>query len=163
MIGKHTVKVTKNNGHIFEQEFKKSIPAGVYIKKLKVAGMNFKGGGNEGDYLVFSYPNLFIFELKSGKGKSIPFSNIRDKQILGLTEHQKIYGVKAGFVFNFRELGETYFISIKDASSFIETGERKSFPIDWCREVGIRVEQKLLRVRYKYDLGKLLREIQDDE
>lgn len=151
--------MASNNGHIFEQEFKKSAPEGVYIKKLKVSGMNYKGGGNEGDYLVYQFPNLYIFELKSHKGKSIPFDRLREVQIKGLTALGKIPGVKTGFIFNFRELEKTYFIHTEHIISYMTSGERKSFPIEWVEEVGVRLEHKKARTRYTYNLLKLLSEI----
>lgn len=151
--------MTKNNGHIFEDEFRKSVPEGVYFKKLKVSGQNYKGGGNEGDFLIYLYPNLYILELKSHKGKSIPFDCLRENQIKGLDFLTTVGGVKCGFIFNFRDLEETYFIDIKKIVKFIKEGKRKSFPIEWVREEGILIEQKKLRVRYRYNLHKFLSEV----
>ena len=163
MIGRNNVeKMGSNNGHIFEQEFKKSIPKGVYIKRLKVSGMNYKGNGNEGDYLVYLFPHLFIFELKSHKGKSIPFDNLRDNQLKGLKGLKIIPGVKTGFIFNFRDLEKTYFIEIDKVINFMRNGERKSFPIEWVESEGIRVGHKKARTRYTYDLHKLLQDIKEE-
>lgn len=151
--------MASNNGHIFEQEFKASSPEGVYIKKLKVSGMNYKGNGNEGDFLVYQYPNLFIFELKSHKGKSIPFNKLRDVQIKGLNSLSTLQGVKTGFIFNFRDLEETYFIFTEDIVNFMVDSDRKSFPIEWVAEIGIPLEHKKARTRYKYNILKLLYDI----
>lgn len=149
-----------NNGHIFEQEFKKSVPERVYIKKLKVSGMNYKGNGNEGDYLLYSYPNLFIFELKSHKGKSIPFDKLRVNQIQGLDEiANTIPGTITGFIFNFRDLEKTYYVRVNDIIEYMLSGERKSFPIEWVEKIGIKIEHKKARTRYTYNILKLLSEL----
>lgn len=144
-----------NNGHIFEQEFKKSVPAGVYVKKLKVMS-GYRGGGNEGDFLLFKYPNLYIFELKSHKGASIPFDVVRDKQLVGLFNNSHIKGCKCGFIFNFRDYEETYFVEIRDILDYMESCGRKSFPLSWVKELGIKIEGKKIRTRYRYNLEKFL-------
>lgn len=155
--------MVKNNGHIFEEEFKKSIPFFIYSKKLKVAQF-YKNGGNEGDYLVYYKPNLFIFELKSHLGKSIPFEALRENQIKGLVRVKgNIDGAKVGFIFNFRDLEETFYLSAYDVANYMETADRKSFPIEWVREQGIKIEQERIRVRYRYNISKLLQDICEEE
>ena len=151
----------KNNGHVFEQEFKNSVPIYMYSKKLKVSGMNYKGGGNECDYLVYSKPNLFLFELKSHKGKSLPFEKIRENQLIGLSNYSRLDGVVSGVIINFRDYEKTLYIPIRDLIVFMSTTERKSIPIEWCEEHGVLVEQKKLRTRYKYDIEKLISEIKE--
>lgn len=153
----------KNGGHIFEAEFKNSVPPYMYVKKLKVSGMNYKGGGNEGDFLLYQYPNLFIFELKSHKGISIPFDVIRESQLKGLYDLNVLDGVICGFVFNFRDLEETYFIDISKVIDFIDKGERKSFPISWVKDNGILIDQKKKRVRFNYDIKKLVDQLKEVE
>lgn len=149
----------RKSGHIFEDEFKKSMPDYVYCKKLQVSGMNYKGGGNEADFLVYLYPNLYLFELKSHKGKSIPFECIRDGQLLGLYRLSDFGGIFGGFIFNFRDVERTFYLSIDKVYSFMLESDRKSFPISWCESYGIELEQKKLRTRYKYNVEKLLNDI----
>lgn len=38
-----------------------------------------------------------------------------------------------------------------------QTEERKSIPVEWCRDHGVKIEQKKKRVRYSYDLESWLR------
>lgn len=142
-----------NNGHIFEQEFKKSLPKECYSKKLRVMS-GYKGTGNEGDFLVFLYPKLYIFELKSHRGKSIPFGAIRDNQLVEMFNNSHIVGVICGYIFNFRDLEKTYFVELSDILYFIENSSRKSFPFEWVDEIGFLISQKKVRTRYKYDLNK---------
>lgn len=39
---------------------------------------------------------------------------------------------------------------------FTQTEERKSIPVEWCRDHGVKIEQKKKRVRYSYDLESWL-------
>lgn len=65
-------------------------------------------------------------------------------------------GVFAGFVFNYRDMNETYFVDAVSVYYFYNAGERKSFSLDWVREHGILIPQKIKRTRYQYDLCNLL-------
>ena len=63
MIGRNNAEKMGNNGHIFEQEFKKSVPKGAYIKKLNgdVAFLGSVGNDIAGEFLLsFSEHTIFI-------------------------------------------------------------------------------------------------------
>jgi len=148
--------MAKDEGKKFEQDFKASVPPDVYLHRLKDDTAGFIGVSNPCDFQLYKYPLLFLLELKSCKGKSIPLTHIRPNQIQGMhtaVQHEGIYG---GFIINFRELEETYYLSVNLVIEFINAGERKSLPIDWCRENGIRIPQTKKRVRYSYDIASLL-------
>ena len=104
----------KGIGKIFEEEIKASFPSGYYVERYKDDTAGFYGVSNPADYRLYRYPYVFLLELKTHKGKSIPFDKIRDSQITGMRkaiEHKGIYG---GFIFNFRDLEETYYIALSD-------------------------------------------------
>ena len=76
-------------------------------------------------------------------------------------------GVYCGFLLNYRELEETYYITFEDLvrEFYILNDEdeyepkpegRKSIPVEWCREYGERIQQIKKRVRYSYDLRSWL-------
>ncbi|WP_353957859.1 Holliday junction resolvase RecU [Lysinibacillus sp. G4S2] len=94
--------------------------------------------------------------MKSHKGKSIPFGAIQSYQIESLYRFSNIDGVKAGFVFNFRDVNETYYIEAVSVYHFYNGRERKSFSLDWVKENGIAIPQELKRTRFKYNLSNLL-------
>lgn len=97
-----------------------------------------------------------MLELKTHKGKSIPLAKIRDNQVKGMyraSQHKGIYG---GFILNYRDLEETYYIAVAQMVEFINSQERKSIPVEWCRENGIKIAQHKKRVRYSYDLAEWL-------
>ena len=146
-------------GKKFEKQFRGCIPSTVYYYRLKDDTSGFAGINNPCDYFVYSYPHLYLFELKTHKGKSIPFSALTQGQIMGLYEAKKTNGIKAGFIFNFRDIAETYYVDINDFMDFYNTTDRKSVPVSFCKEKGVVVEQTLIRVNYEYNIDKLLKEI----
>lgn len=54
------------------------------------------------------------------------------------------------------EAGELPQEVLADVIQFTQTEERKSIPVEWCRDHGVKIEQKKKRVRYSYDLESWL-------
>ena len=165
--------MAKNPGKDFEADFKESIPDRCDVTRLYDAG-GWSGGqpgevqrftpSNPCDLIIFArrlepglYGHCYKLELKSLKGKSLPFGNIktvekkRDKFITNLVASED-RGVQAGFVVNFRDTNETFFVLASEVQGFIETTDWQSIPIAWFRENGRLITQILKRVRYSYDL-----------
>ncbi|MGL5460749.1 MAG: Holliday junction resolvase RecU [Cetobacterium sp.] len=153
----------KNNGHIFEEEFKKSldkyIKSKLYYKKLKTGGLGYKGVDNECDFLIYKYPNIILLELKSHKGRSLPLDCIRPNQFNGLLDRVEQEGVLGGILVNFRDYGKTYFIPIYTLYEFVKEGTRKSINIDFCEEKGIKIPQIKARTRFTYDIDYLFKKL----
>lgn len=154
-------------GKVFEAEIKASIPLGFFVERYKDTTAKFRGVANPADFRLYKYPLTFLWELKSHKGKSIPLTKIRESQLTGMRKAHKQKGIYCGFLLNFRDLEETYYIPFYDllAAYYIETDEgeierkpnvRKSIPVDWCRENGVQIVQHKKRVRYSYDLREWL-------
>ena len=146
----------KGIGKIFEAEIRASFPSDFYIERYKDDTAGFYGVCNPADYRFYKYPLTFLLELKTHKGKSIPLAKIRDTQVQGMyraSQHKGIYG---GFILNYRDLEETYYIAVAQMVEFINSQERKSIPVEWCRENGIKIAQHKKRVRYSYDLAEWL-------
>ena len=148
--------MAKDAGKIFEEEIKASIPPDVYAERYKDDTAGFKGVANPADYRLYKYPYTFLLELKTHKGKSLPLAKIRERQLQGMYKASLYKGVFAGFLINFRELEETYYVSVNDVVTFISSNDRKSIPVEWLRAYGTRIPQTKKRVRYTYDLNKLL-------
>lgn len=155
--------MAKNQGKKFEEDFKNSVPADVYIYKLKDAG-GWSNATNTRftinnicDYIMYSMPTLYLLELKSFKGKSLPYSNIKNNQIEGLIDAAQTKGIKAGIVANFRELEKTYYIDIKELQEFYKESDRKSYPLELFEDRGQLIEQKKIVTRYKYNIEKFIR------
>ncbi len=146
----------KDTGKLFELEIKASFPEGFYVERYKDDTAGFYGVSNPADYRLYKYPYTFLVELKTHKGKSLPLSRVRENQIKGMYQASLHKGIYAGFIINFRDLEETYYISVQDIVTFINSQERKSIPVEWCREYGVRIEQTKKRVRYTYNLREWL-------
>ncbi len=146
----------KGIGKIFEAEIKASFPSDFYVERYKDDTSGFYGVSNPADYRLYKYPLTFLLELKTHKGKSIPLAKIRDNQVQGMYKASQHKGIHGGFILNYRDLEETYYIAVAQMVEFINAQERKSIPVEWCRENGIRIAQRKKRVRYSYDLAEWL-------
>jgi len=159
----------KNAGKIFEDDFANSFNNNVFIYRLRDTSSSWQGTGegqsksrftvkNVCDFIAYSFitNKLLLLELKSFKGKSCPFSNLKAHQIKGLFEYGKKDGVYSYFILNFRDLNETYALKIDLIYNYWIESKTKSFPISWCRENGILIPQKLKKVHYKFDVEVIL-------
>ena len=152
----------KNPGKAFEEDFKNSIPEDILYIRLKDGGGWSNGTNtrftvkNECDAILFREPYLYMLEFKSHKGKSLPLSCISYHQLKSLNSMNKYKFVAAGFVINFRDLEETYFIHTDYIYQFAQEMERKSIPYDFVRDRGYRVQQRKKKVRYAYDVEQML-------
>jgi recombination protein U len=173
-----------NDGKIFEQDFRKSIPDSCYSLRLNDPAQSFNKANdglrfslhNPYDTILFDGKKLYCFELKTSlnsltfwkpeyeykeKHQSI---NNKSNQIIGLTNASKFENIIAGFIINFRsDINKTYFVSIDEFNKLINSISKKSFN---CADVekytsAILIEQQIKKVHYKYDDGKLLKQLSD--
>jgi recombination protein U len=157
----------KNPGKKFEEDFVKSIPDRCDITRLKDAGGWSNATNtrftisNPCDFVVFSQPkdemdqgSYYKLELKSVKGISLPFTNIKDSQLKALMESQT-RGVLAWFIVNFRQVNETYAVAAHLIAGLIEKGDRKSLPLEYARKNCLLIKQSIIKVRWRYDLSWL--------
>lgn len=158
--------VMKNEGKKFEEDFKKSIPEKYFVYRFKDGTANFNGTKNENvrfqahnicDFEVFAEDKLFLFELKSYKGASIPLSGIRKTQLEEMLKASNYKNIEPYFLLNFRPLEKVYAIRVQNVQVFIEKAERKSIPVKWCIENGIEIKGVKKKVRFSYDLEELFR------
>lgn len=157
-----------SEGKKFEEDIKKSIPDYCWYYRFKDGTAGFAGEKNRNvrfqahniaDNQVMANKYLFILELKSHKGASIPFDCIRPTQLKEMSEidHKLI---KPYFVLNYRDHEKTYAVQAKRLKEFIDTTDRKSIPIGWSRENGIEIIGEKKKVRYRYDLERFFNEIE---
>lgn len=152
-----------NSGKIFEQDFKNSIPVEHFVYRFKDSAGAWQGGENTrftpsniSDFMVMARDTLFLLELKSHKGVSIPFTCIRKNQIeeMAKIQHQNI---RALFILNFRDLEKTYAITANAIKRFMDLSERKSIPLQWCVENGIEIAAEKKRIRFRYRVEEILK------
>lgn len=157
----------KNLGKIFEDNIKKSVPNDVFYLRLKDSTGTWGEynntvrftQNNPCDAILFNGEKMILLEMKSHKGKSLPLSCIRENQLKELSIYQYYKNVYGCVMINFSDCEETYLIQISQITEFIRKGERKSIPISWCKENGIKIEQKKLRTNYRYNLKKMWEEL----
>ena len=158
-----------NEWKLFEEDFKKSIPKGYWFYRFKDGTGNFGGTKNENvrfqahnisDCEVMGKKYLFVLELKSHKGSSIPFNCIRATQLKEMSEinHEL---VKAYFIFNYRDLENTFAVDVQTVKEYIEKSDRKSIPIKWAMEKGIEIKGIKKKVRFRYELESFFKGIEE--
>lgn len=157
----------KNEGKIFEQDFANSVDREkCWLYRFKDNASSFSGGtgtrfatSNICDYLMYHdlSKTLYLFELKSTSGTSIPYTMIRENQIVELTLASK-HNLVAGFIFNFREKNNaTYFMFIQDFNAMKEKLDKKSCNINDLEKYGaIKIDSEKKRTRSKYNIDTLI-------
>lgn len=161
-----------NSGKKFEEDFKNSIDDKYFVYRLRDSAGTWQGGTNTRftssnicDYIVFANSWLFLLELKSHKGASIPiapkendkgkithYGVIKVNQLEGLNEALKKKDVEAGFLFNLSDKEKTWFVEVSKVAEAIKE-EKKSLSLEWLEQHGTLIPQQKKRTRYKYDLS----------
>ena len=171
--------MSQNQGKLFEEQIKKSVPDYALIYRLPDSAQSF---GEKNNRLRFSRKNpfdyliwdslrraLFALELKSVAGKSISFEHtkedkgdIHNHQIVGLDEWNKYNGIICGFIIEFRQIETTVFLDIDSFHRLVDSLPKKSFNMSDIKSSGVPhfvIPQKKMRTRYRYDMDKFLSEI----
>ena len=152
-----------NSGKRFEQNFKKSIPKDIFFYRFRDGSSSW--GGNDKvrfqqtnicDCMMFDGEYLFLLELKSTKGKSLPYSNIKEHQIDDLLWASEFANVICGLVIEFADINECYFIEINGFKKYKNESNRKSLPVDFCRNKGIKIGVEKLKINSKFDIKQFL-------
>lgn len=155
-----------NSGKRFEQNWKNSIPKDIFYYRFRDGSSSW--GGNDKvrfqqtnicDCLMFDGDYLYLLELKSTKGKSLPFSNIKKHQIKDLLWASEYANTICGLVIEFSELEECYFIEISRFKAFYDSTNRKSIPIDYLREKGIKIGVEKKKINSKFDIKNFIKDV----
>lgn len=159
-----------NSGKKFEQNFKKSVPQEVFFYRLRDGSSSWDKSVNTRfqqtnicDCILYDGYYLFTLELKSTKGKSLPYTNIKKHQIDDLLWCSEYGNIISGFVIEFDSLNECYFIEINKFKAFYDMNDRKSLPVDFCREKGIKIEIINKKVNRNFNIEKFLIEVAKKE
>lgn len=154
-----------NQGKRFENNFKLSVPEGVFFYRLRDSASSYYGGNsnlrfsnkNIADNIIFTNNTLFINELKAHKGKSIPLSCIRESQVEMMLKASHYEGVKCTLFVFFYDICKCYALNIKDFQLFLENSSRKSIPISYFQEKGLEIPVKQLSVNHRFLLKNFLK------
>lgn len=156
-----------NPGKVFEENFKKSIPSDTYYQRLHDSSIGFDIENStqrfalKSPYDCFLYRKgkLYCLELKSVKNGAISYlgSNpkIKEHQIKELIKARG-YGINAGFICNFRDTENTYYLPISQFEFLRHVNTKKSFNESDIQGISIKIPCRKLKVNYRYDLSVLV-------
>ncbi len=163
----------KNEGKRFEEDWKKSFgKVNAYYFRIKDSATAFSGGhtsftcNNPYDCFALYEGHFVAMELKSTKSTSFSFEKegsgngnkmIKLTQINGLDEVSRMKNVRAGFIFNFRNVAHTYWLDIANFKEFYESTSKFSInEKDIVEHNGVLIDSRLLKVRYSYSIEPFL-------
>ena len=156
-----------NTGKKFEEDIKNSIDSTAFLYRLRDSGGSWQGGNksrftpsNICDFILFKSPRMYLLELKSHKGKSIPYTAIKQLDKLLEVSNRKLENLGVYLLLNFADLEETYLIEVESVASIRDSKTRKSLSIEDVREYGYKVDQVKKKVRYRYKLLECLEGIE---
>jgi recombination protein U len=145
-------------GKRFEQDFMNSVPTGFYYYRLRDAA-GWRVGtdtrfsvSNDYDLFMFALGWLFAMELKTVKGKSIPFSALNPRQEAGLMKAAAHEGVQAGVLVYVRGSDEIFWVPIWEWVNAKARLERKSLGLSELRSIGTQVAFWRPRTRIKINV-----------
>nr|DAN63669.1 MAG TPA: penicillin-binding protein-related factor A [Herelleviridae sp.] len=160
-----------NKGYVLQDNIKKSCEKqDILFYRFKDSPFSFANSdktkftiNNICDCMMFLANKLLFVELKSTKGKSFSFTERSLRQLNDINKiiHNKQglkrFGVYGCFIIEFRELEETYFIQVQDILNYLNENNTKTINIQKYIKNNkfVKVEQKLLRKNYTFDIRKL--------
>ena len=140
--------MAQNVGKIFEKDFSSSCPSDMFIYRVPDIRYGVK---SICDFLLYSYPRLFLLELKSTQEKTFPIKNIAPHQLENMSKFNK-NNMVAGFIINFRHHDMTYFIR-GDVLQYIITQQNLTrLSVELLEEHGVLIPQEKKRTRFRYNL-----------
>ena len=118
---------------------------------------------------MFNGKILYTLELKSVGTTSISFERTKEDkgvihkhQIDNLKKFSIYENVVSGLILDFRLSNKTYFCMIEEFVNMVNNLDKKSFNekdlYEWCNPIVI--EKKKLKVNYRYNIGKFLKDTQ---
>lgn len=150
-------------GKSWEDDFKSSFKGTKYEKglmRLYDAQGGYLGVSNPCDFIMYSYPNLFMFELKAVQDKRLDFAKIRPNQLEGLSKWSENKGVVAGVLVNFYTYSQIFFVPIQIILKLKESGT-KSINLDFCNEHCYKVDGSKKRTRFRINSSKTIEDLRD--
>ena len=160
----------KNVGKYFENWWRNSIPNDVFFYRFRDSSGAWNKNqklrftpSNIADNLLFTNGCLFLNELKTHKGKSIPITCIMGnktklKQIGDMYEANKYHNVFCQFIIFLSDIERCFVLDIENFLFFMQDNDRKSIPLDYLETMGTEIEVKKLRTNYKFNIQKWLNE-----
>ena len=156
-----------NTGKRFEEDFKKSIPIDTYYLRLHDSSVGFDVENSTQrfalkspfDCILYHDSRMYCLELKSVQNGAISHAGsspkIKEHQIKELIKASQ-FGCYAGFILNFRNTENTYYLPIAQFEFLRMESTKKSFNENDIKGLAILLPSRKLKVNYRYDLSSLL-------
>ena len=152
-------------GKLWEEDFKSSFKGTKYEKglmRLYDSTSGFSGISTPCDFIMYSYPNFFMFELKAVQDKRLDFAKIRPNQLEGLSKWSENKGVVAGVLVNFYTHGYIYFIPV-DVINLFKSHGKKSINMEMCEKYCYKVDGSKKRTRFRINVLKTIEDLREFE
>ena len=114
------------------------------------------------DCLLFGNKTLFLCELKSHNGKSIPFNCVRQNQIDQLTAAAKFPFIVPALVIFFPDVEKCWAVHIDDWNNLVDASKKKSANIAEIAQAGFEVGVTKLKVNFKYDVQTMMKDLTEE-
>lgn len=114
------------------------------------------------DCILFGNRTLFLCELKSHNGKSIPFNCVRENQIEQLTKAAQFPFIVPALVIFFPDVERCFAIHILDWNNLVDASKKKSANIAEIAQAGFEVGVKKLKTNYRYDVQTMMNDLLED-
>lgn len=158
----------KNQGKIFEQDFRASLnldSPDLFFYRFKDGTASW--GNVQNDFTRFQAKNicdcmlfykgyLFLCELKSHKGKSLPFSCIRKNQFDEMYHASFKKNVFPLIIIFFSDLEEVYAIKTTDIIRFKDEKKSKSISLSFASQNGFKIDCRKLQTHHRFSVEEFL-------
>jgi penicillin-binding protein-related factor A (putative recombinase) len=169
----------KNSGKLFEEEVQTSCSEqGIWFFRVRDVNLppdlrtRVRIPENPYDALIYKDGYLLPSEMKSTKGKSLPFKNIKEHQIDSLVS-SNTYDPKIipGFLINFSDEGRSFFLHIDSFMNyfhFAKSGVKKvegykvnesSISLEYCEGFATEITGHKKVKKYRWYINKMIDEL----
>lgn len=151
----------KSVGKVFENNFRLSCPSGWFYYRLFDGTAAYNKSENTRfqlsnicDCIIFTGTKLLLCELKSFKGTSMPYSNIRENQLARMLKAEGYENVKPYFILNARRIEKTFCLTPTTLIKIKEESTKKSINIKALETHPdiYEIPNKKKKVNFTYDL-----------
>ena len=139
----------------FEKICKNGIEKEAYIYRINDFG-NFAGISNPCDFIAYKYPYMYMLEMKTTAGSSIPIKNISEYQyqsMLNATKHK----IKSFFIIWYYDKDITIALPVEVLRDIKETN-KKSIRYDYNDDRIIKIVGEKEKVYFEYDWKRFFKE-----
>ena len=126
---------------------------GFYVQRIPDQMTFLKGSKNPCDYIVYKYPYMFLMEMKTTAGSSLPLRNISEFQMKSLNDCFLTKGVIGLYLVWFYDKG----ITVAILGDYIANLDKKSIRYD--DENCIKIEGTKKKKYFEYNFTKLFSEV----